>query len=69
MGGLVFDKFVYCVSYFGEDSEGYFYDFYIKKQLFYGVVSWKFFSIYEFFVNVQVFYMEYVENFGINWLM
>lgn len=65
-GGPVSDKLAYRVSYSGEDSEGYFYDSYTKKQSLYGAVSWKPSSTYELFVNAQASYMEYVENFGIN---
>ncbi|MGC4073243.1 MAG: TonB-dependent receptor plug domain-containing protein [Nibricoccus sp.] len=65
-GGPVSDKLAYRVSYSGEDSEGYYYDSYTKKQSLYGAVTWKPSEQYELFINAQAAYMEYVENFGIN---
>ncbi|AHF90612.1 TonB-denpendent receptor [Opitutaceae bacterium TAV5] len=62
----VSDKVATRVSYFGEDSDGYYDDEYRKTQSLYAALTWRPNDRYELFINAQATYMEYTENFGIN---
>ena len=65
-GGPVSNQLAYRFSYAGEESDGYYYDQYTRKHSLYGALTWRPNQEYELFLNGQVFYMEYVENFGVN---
>jgi hypothetical protein len=66
VGGPVSDKLAYRVSYSGEDSEGFYDDEYRKSHSLYAALTYRPSDDYELFMNVQGFYAEYTENFGIN---
>lgn len=66
VGGPVSDKLAYRISYAGEDSEGWYDDEYRKSQSLYAALTYRPSDNYELFTNVQGFYAEYTENFGIN---
>jgi outer membrane receptor for monomeric catechols len=53
-------------SYSGEDSESYYENGHKRTQALYGALTFKPTETYELFLNSEVFYADYVENFGIN---
>jgi catecholate siderophore receptor len=65
-GGPITDKLAYRVSYSGEDSDGYYYDWIRQTTSIYGALTWRPNSVYELFVNVKGYWADYRENFGIN---
>lgn len=65
-GGPISDKLAYRISYSGEDSDSY-YDYSFKRtQALYAAVTFRPSDKYELFVNGEVLYAHYTENFGIN---
>jgi outer membrane receptor for monomeric catechols len=53
-------------SYSGEDSESFYENGHKRTQALYGALIFKPTDKYELFLNSEVFYGDYVENFGIN---
>lgn len=66
LGGPLSKSLAYRISYSGEDSEGYWYDYFKKTQSLYGAVTWRPSDRYELFINSTIYYGEYTENWGIN---
>lgn len=66
IGGPLSKTVAYRISYSGEDSEGYWYDWFKKTESLYGAVTWRPSDRYELFVNSTSYYGEYTENWGIN---
>tara|TARA_B110000037_G_scaffold222271_2_gene296433 strand:- start:30194 stop:32512 length:2319 start_codon:yes stop_codon:yes gene_type:complete len=65
-GGPISEKLAYRISYSGEDSEGYFDHSFKRTQALYAGVTFRPNDKYELFVNGEVLYAHYTENFGIN---
>ncbi len=65
-GAPISETLAYRISYFGEDSDGYFDDEYRKTQSLYAAVTWKPTDTYELFINATGTYTEYTENWGYN---
>lgn len=53
-------------SYSGEDSDSYYENGHKRTQALYGALTFKPTDTYELFLNSELFYADYVENFGIN---
>lgn len=66
VGGPITKEVAYRFSYSGEDSQGYWYDYYNKNHSLYGAVSWRPNEKYELFVNGTAAFYRYTENWGIN---
>jgi len=62
----VSEKTAVRFSYSGEDSESYYSDGHKRTQSLYGALVYKPTDTYELFLNSELFYADYVENFGIN---
>jgi hypothetical protein len=65
-GGPISDKLAYRLSYSGEDSDGYYYNWIRETTSLYGAMTWRPSSNYEAFVDVKGYWADYRENFGIN---
>jgi catecholate siderophore receptor len=66
VGGPLSSKVAYRVSYSGEDSEGYYENGFKKTHAFYGAVAFRPTPNYELFINSQMFFANYTENWGVN---
>jgi outer membrane receptor protein involved in Fe transport len=66
IGGPISKTVAYRVSYSGEDSEGYYENGFKKTHAFYGALSFRPTPNYELFINSQMFFANYTENWGIN---
>lgn len=60
------EKTAFRISYSGEDSDGYFDDSKLHSHALYGSLTYRPNENYELFLNGELFYANYVENFGIN---
>lgn len=56
----------YRVSYSGESSGSYYVDGFKKTEALYGAYNWTPSDTYELFINNEIFWANYTENFGIN---
>lgn len=65
-GAPISETTAYRLSYFAEDSGGYFDEEYRKTQSLYGAFTWRPTDTYELFVNATGTYTEYTENWGYN---
>jgi outer membrane receptor for monomeric catechols len=65
-GGPISDKMAYRVSYSGEDSDSYYDHSFKRTEALYGALVFRPTDKYELFVNGEVLYAHYTENFGIN---
>lgn len=65
-GGPLSPKAAYRVSYSGEESIGYYTDGHKRTHALYGALTFRPTDRYEIFLNGQVFYADYTENWGVN---
>ena len=65
-GGPLSKTTAYRVSYSGEESGGYWNDYYNKNQAFYGAIIYRPSDHYNVFVNASATWYRYTENWGIN---
>jgi outer membrane receptor protein involved in Fe transport len=65
-GGPIDKDTAYRVSYSGEDSKGYWHDYYNKNHSLYGALEFKPSQSYDLFVNGSFADYRYTENWGIN---
>ena len=66
LGGPISPTLAYRLSYSGEDSDGYYYNWIKQTTSIYGALTWRPSSNYEIAANVKAFWADYRENFGIN---
>jgi catecholate siderophore receptor len=66
VGGPISKTLAYRFSYSGEDSDGYWHDYYLKTNSLYGAVTWRPNDHYELFINASANFYRYTENWGIN---
>lgn len=66
VGGPFSKTLAYRVSYSGEASRGYWYDWHKRTQSLYGAIVWRPNDRYQLFVNSSLYYGDYTENWGIN---
>jgi len=66
VGGPISSKLAYRLSYSGEDSQGYWYDWLKQTTSVYGALSWRPSETYDLFFVARGFSADYRENFGIN---
>ena len=65
-GGPLSKDAAYRVSYSGEDSGGYWNDYYNKNQALYGALIYRPSDHYNIFVNASATWYRYTENWGLN---
>ena len=65
-GGPISNDLAYRFSYSGQDSQGYWYDYYNKNHSIYGALTYRPTKDYEIFVNATAAFYRYTENWGIN---
>ncbi len=65
-GPIIADKLAYRVSYSGEESGSYYENGDKHTQAIYGAITWTPSSNYTLDLNAEMFFADYVENFGIN---
>ena len=66
VGGPLSKELAYRFSYSGEDSKGYWHDYYNKNHSLYGALTFRPSTNYEIFVNANAAFYRYTENWGIN---
>ncbi|HWA10866.1 MAG TPA: TonB-dependent receptor [Opitutaceae bacterium] len=66
VGGPLSKQTAYRFSYSGEDSGGYWDDYYNKNNAIYGALTFRPSSSYELFVNATAAFYRYTENWGMN---
>ncbi len=66
VGGPISSTAAYRFSYSGQDSQGYWYDYYNKNHSIYGALTFRPTKDYEIFVNATAAFYRYTENWGIN---
>ena len=66
MGGPISSTAAYRFSYSGQDSQGYWYDYYNKNHSLYGALTFRPTKDYEIFINASASFYRYTENWGIN---
>src|SRR5258708_24420944 len=66
VGGPISKELAYRVSYSGEDSQGYWYDYFKKTHSLYGAIEWRPTDNYDLFIDANAFVARYPENLGIN---
>ncbi len=66
VGGPLSKTAAYRFSYSGQDSKGYWYDFYNKNHSIYGALTLRPSNGYEIFLNATAAFYNYTENWGIN---
>jgi outer membrane receptor protein involved in Fe transport len=65
-GGPISNTAAYRFSYSGQDSQGYWYDYYNKNHSVYGALTFRPTKDYEIFLNATAAFYRYTENWGIN---
>lgn len=65
-GGPLSPTAAYRFSYSGQDSQGYWYDYYNKNHSIYGALTFHPTKDYEIFLNATAAFYRYTENWGIN---
>jgi outer membrane receptor protein involved in Fe transport len=66
VGGPLSKTSAYRLSYSGEDSKGYWHDYYQKNNSIYGAYTYRPNTKYELFLNANLAFYKYTENWGIN---
>lgn len=66
VGGPLSKTAAYRFSYSGEDSQGYWYDYYNKNNSLYGALTLRPVDNYEIFLTASAAFYRYTENWGIN---
>lgn len=66
VGGPIAKDVAYRFSYSGQDSKGYWRDFYNKNHSIYGALTLRPSKGYEIFLNATAAFYRYTENWGIN---
>lgn len=66
VGGPIDKTTAYRISYSGEDSKGYWHDYYNKNHSLYGALEFKPSQSYDLFVNGSFADYRYTENWGMN---
>jgi outer membrane receptor protein involved in Fe transport len=66
VGGPLSKTSAYRFSYSGEDSKGYWHDYYNKNNSIYGAYTYRPNTKYELFINATAAFYKYTENWGIN---
>jgi hypothetical protein len=66
VGGPVSKQLAYRFSYSGEDSNGYWYNYYNRNNSLYGAVTLQLGDHYELFLNTTAAFYRYTENWGLN---
>lgn len=66
VGGPISQAVAYRFSYSGENSQGYWYDYYNKNHSIYGALTFRPSEDYEIFVNATAAFYRYTENWGLN---
>lgn len=66
VGGPIAKDVAYRFSYSGQDSKGYWRDFYNKNNSIYGALTFRPSKGYEIFLNATAAFYRYTENWGIN---
>ncbi len=66
MGGPLSSTAAYRFSYSGQDSQGYWYNYYNKNHSIYGALTFRPTKDYEIFINATAAFYRYTENWGIN---
>ncbi len=66
VGGPLSKELAYRFSYSGQDSKGYWHDYYNKNHAFYGALTFRPSDKYEIFVNASASWYRYTENWGMN---
>ena len=66
VGGPLSKELAYRISYSGEDSKGYWHNYYNKNNSLYGALSYRPSDKYELFMNATAADYRYTENWGIN---
>jgi catecholate siderophore receptor len=66
VGGPLSKTLAYRFSYSGQDSKGYWHDYYNKNNAFYGALTYRPSGAYEVFFNASANWYRYTENWGIN---
>jgi outer membrane receptor protein involved in Fe transport len=65
-GGPINSKLAFRVSYSGEDSQGYWYNYLKQSTALYTALDYRPSDNYELFMTANAFIADYRENFGIN---
>jgi outer membrane receptor protein involved in Fe transport len=65
-GGPINSKLAFRISYSGEDSQGYWYNWLKQSTALYAAITYRPTDSYELFMTANVFDADYRENFGIN---
>jgi hypothetical protein len=65
-GGPINSDLAYRISYAGEDSDGYYYNWIKQTTSIYGALTWRPTKNYEVTAMTKAFWADYRENFGIN---
>jgi len=66
VGGPLSKQLAYRFSYSGQDSKGYWHDYYNKNHAFYGALTFRPTEKYELFLNGSANWYRYTENWGVN---
>jgi catecholate siderophore receptor len=66
VGGPITKQAAYRVSYSGEDSKGFWHDYYNKNHSLYGALEFRPSTSYNIFLNGTIADYRYTENWGIN---
>ncbi len=65
-GGPLSKTTAYRFSYSGEDSKGYWHNYYNKNHALYGALTFRPSDNYELFINASANFYRYTENWGLN---
>jgi catecholate siderophore receptor len=66
VGGPLSKSLAYRFSYSGQDSKGFWHNYYNKNHAFYGALTFRPNDKYEVFVNASANWYRYTENWGMN---
>ncbi|MEY2882126.1 MAG: Ferripyoverdine receptor precursor [Verrucomicrobiota bacterium] len=66
VGGPLSKELAYRFSYSGQDSKGYWVDYYNKNHSIYGALTFRPAKDYEIFVSATAAFYRYTENWGLN---
>ena len=66
VGGPASGELAYRFSYSGQNSQGYWWDYYNKNHSIYGALTFRPTKDFEIFVNATAAFYRYTENWGIN---
>lgn len=66
VGGPISENTAYRISYSGENSDGWYENEYRHSHALYGAVTYEPNDNYELFLNGEIYYGNYTENFGYN---